>query len=73
MKPVKNDRGKYEVRWRVRQGDKEVRHKRTFDKRKDAADFIESLAAERNRDAVAAKRTFNEYADKYIADAGMRV
>lgn len=73
MKPVKNARGKYEIRWRVRRGDQEIRHKKTFEKRKDAADFIENLAAERNRDANAAKRTFNDYADRYIAAARQRV
>jgi integrase len=73
MKPVKNKRGKYEVRWRIRQGTKEVRHKRTFDLRKDAVDFIENLSAERQKDHVAAKRTFNDYADRYIAAARTRV
>jgi integrase len=73
MKPYKTPSGKYQVRWRVRRGDKEVRHKRTFDKRKDAVEFIENLSAERSRDANAAKRTFNDYADRYLAAARDRV
>lgn len=73
MKPYKTPTGKYQVRWRVKRGGTVVRHKRTFQRYRDAQIFIENLASERNRDANAAKRTFNDYADRYLAAARSRV
>jgi integrase len=71
MNPVKitTDTGqvRWVVRWRQKVGNRTVRHKRTFTTRKAATDHIESLAAERRKDHDAAKRTFNDYADRYIA------
>lgn len=73
MKPVKDPAtGTYKVRWRTRQGNKEVRHKRTFKRWKDAQKFIENLQAERRKDHDAAARTFDDYAEQYLAAARTR-
>jgi len=73
MKPHKDPAtGHYQVRWRVKCGSVVRRPKRTFKTRREAVAFIENLATERNRDANAARRTFNDYADRYLAAAQSR-
>lgn len=73
MKPYKDtETGRFLVRWRERRGEKVVRRKRTFQRRGDAVTFIENLAAERRKDADAAKRTFNDYADRFLTSAASR-
>lgn len=70
MNPYKDPAtGKYQVRWRQKVGNKEIRPKRTFATRKAATKFIENLQAERRKDHDAAQRTFNDYADDYLAAA----
>ncbi len=60
------------IRWREQRGGKAVRRQQTFRTRKEAVAFIENLAAERRRDKDAAKRTFSDYADRYLDSARQR-
>jgi integrase len=76
MNPVKITTAsgpRWVVRWRQPQGNRTIRHKRTFTTRKAATDYIEQLHSERHKDHDAARRTFNDYADRYIARARRRL